>query len=188
LRRKLVWIPLLAVGLLVVTVVVLDRVNLLVPLGQLTSEVPAMPCNGHELGEGFTYKFRDPHRGEFVVFHARGHLGGTIAPDPHSRDLAVVKRVIGVPGDVVTVRSRHVYVNGQKADDIVTEPFTSVKLGPQHYFVLGDNRSFSQDSRDFGAVPRSAIFARVVLVWWPLGHFGAPGGRQPGPPPGDVCG
>lgn len=179
--------PLLIVGLLVAGFAVLDRVNLLVPLGQLASEVPAIPCHGRELAEGFTYKVRDPRRGEFVVFHARGHLGGTIVPDSHSRDLAVVKRVIGVPGDVVTWRSQRVYVNGRKADDIVTQPFTAVKVGPTQYFVLGDNRSFSQDSRDFGAVPRSAIFARVFLVWWPLEHVGAPGGRPPGPPPGNVC-
>jgi signal peptidase I len=184
---KLFWIPLAAMAAVVIAFVVLDRIHLLVPLGQLTSEVPAMPCNGHELAEGFTYKFRSPERGEFVVFHARGHLGGTIAPDSHSRDLAVVKRVVGVPGDVVTVHSRRVYVNGQKADDIVTEPFQSVRVGPKQYFVLGDNRSFSQDSRDFGAVPRSAIFARVFLVWWPVDHFGAPGRTQPGLPPGDVC-
>jgi signal peptidase I len=99
----------------------------------------------------------------------------------------VVKRVIGLPGDVVVGRAQRVYVNGSKADDIDTRPFTAVKLGPKQYFVLGDNRSFSQDSRDFGAVPRSAIFARVFVVWWPVGHFGAPGGRPPGPPPGDVC-
>ena len=185
--RKVVVITLATVVVIVVAFVVLDRVNLLIPLGQLTSEVPAMPCDGHELAEGFTYKFRDPHRGEFVVFHARGHLGGAIVPDPHSRDLAVVKRVIGVPGDVVTAQSRRVYVNGAKADDVETQLFTAVKVGPRQYFVLGDNRSFSQDSRDFGAVPRSAIFARVFLVWWPLGHVGAPGGRPPGPPPGDAC-
>jgi len=175
------------VAALAAAVFLLDRFDLLTPLGQLSSEVPAMPCDGHELAEGFTYKFRDPRRGEFVVFHARGRLGGAIVPDPHSRQLSVVKRVIGVPGDVVTVRSGHVYVDGQQEDGIRTEPFAPVKVGPSQYFVLGDNRSYSQDSRDFGAVPRSAIFGRVFLVWWPVGHFGA--SRQPrtGPPPGNVC-
>jgi signal peptidase I len=182
-----VVILLVVVAALAGAVFVLDRVDLVTPLGQLSSENPAMPCNGHELAEGFTYKFRDPRRGEFVVFHARGHLGGTIAPDANSRQLAVVKRVIGVPGDVVTVRSKHVYVNGRQADGILTPPFPRVKVGPRQYFVLGDNRSFSQDSRDFGAVPRSAIFSRVFFVWWPLRHVGAPGGRQAGQPPGNVC-
>ena len=144
-------------------------------------------CNGQTLIEGFTYHFRDPHRGEIVTFHARGTVGGPITPEPNSRDLAINKRVIGVPGDTVVGRDNRVFVNGQPADAIPTLPFGSVRPGPKEYFVLGDNRSASQDSRDFGVVPRGAIFARAVLILWPLGRLGVPGYDRDQQPPGDLC-
>ncbi len=166
---------------------VLDRTFLLNPLAADGSSnmAPTLPaCDGRWLAEGFTYRFRDPHRGEIVVFHASGRLGGAVAPDPSARDLALAKRVVGVPGDQVVGRGGRVYVNGFKSDDITTANFPRVDLGGEEYFVLGDNRSFSQDSRDFGPVHRDAIFGRVFLVFWPLGDFGAPESRHAGAPPG----
>ena len=116
------------------------------------------PCNGRTIAEGFTYRLRAPHRGEIVVFHACGHIGGAFTPDPKSRELAVNKRVIGIPGDTVSGHDSRVYVNGTKADDIVTEgEFAPVHLEPSKYFRLGDNRSYSQDSRVFGPF-RGALY------------------------------
>jgi hypothetical protein len=98
---------------------------------------PALPpCNGQVLVEGFTHHFRDPHRGEIVMFHAAGSIGGDIRPDPHSRDLQINKRVIGIPGDTVTGRSGWVYVNAHRADEIPTAAFPAVHLGPKQYFVM----------------------------------------------------
>jgi len=94
------------------------------------------PCNGQVLVEGVTYHFRDPHRGEIVMFHARGALGSQITPDADSRDLQINKRVIGIPGDTVAGRNNRVYVNGRKADDIPTHPFPAVHLGAKQYFVM----------------------------------------------------
>ena len=108
-----------------------------------------------------------------VVFHASGHLGGPITPDPHSRDLGISKRVVGVPGDTVSWKHGYVYVNGVRFDQIQTSVFLNVTLGKDEYFVLGDNRTFSQDSRDFGPVPRDAIFAKVFLIYWPPRASGA---------------
>jgi signal peptidase I len=176
---------------LFLVLIALGRADLLTEgsAGGTSSMAPTLPpCNGRTIAEGFTYRFRDPRRSEIVVFHARGEIGGLFFPDPKSRDLAVNKRVIGVPGDTVVGRDGRVFVNGKKADDIVTEEgFAPVHLQPDEYFLLGDNRSYSQDSRVFGPVDRKAIFARVVLIYWPFRRFGVPVHKKTGTPPGPSC-
>jgi signal peptidase I len=189
-RRKLVWVPIAIVVALVVASATLWSTGLLVPVvgGAGASNAPTIPaCDGRYLAEGFTYHVRDPHRGELVVIHARGQVGSPITPDPDARDLNLTKRVLGVPGDTVVGRSGRVFVNGKKADDIPTGGFPPTRLGHREYYVLGDNRSVSEDSRDFGPVPRAAIFGRVVLIYWPLGRFGTPGYDKGVVPPGDVA-
>jgi signal peptidase I len=190
LRRKRVLIPMATVAAVVVLLVVLVFAELLLVVGgrgaSMSPTVPA--CNGRALAEGFTYRLRDPHRGEIVVFHASGELGGDFKPDPNASG-SLGKRVIGIPGDTVVGRGERVLVNGAEADDIETSPFPRVRLGSDEYFVLGDNRIFSQDSRDFGPVPRDAIFARTILVVWPLGKLGVPGYDKTLVPLGDpLCG
>lgn len=190
-RRKRVLIP---IGFLILIVMLVGMLSLtgliLTGYAQGTfSMAPTLPgCSGRHLDEDFTYRFRDPHRGEIVLFHARGQIGGSIVPDPHSNQLGITKRVIGIPGDTVVGRSRRVYVNGEKADDIPTDPFPPVHLSNSEYYVLGDNRGASADSRVFGPVPRKAIYGRVVLVFWPLSHFGVPGYNKHLNPPGPLCG
>jgi signal peptidase I len=191
LRRKRVLIPVATLIGLVVLFAVLWSTSLVVPVvgGRGASMAPTLPaCNGRTIGEGFTYRFRDPHRGEIVIIHARGQLGGPITPDPKARDLNLTKRMIGVPGDTVVGRGGRVFVNGKKVDDIPTAAFPSIDLGPKEYYVLGDNRSVSQDSRAFGPVPRDAIFARLILIYWPVERFGVPGYNRHLVPPGAVCG
>jgi signal peptidase I len=189
LRRKRVLIPVGTILAAVVVAVILRLTDLLVLVGPggVSNSPTIPPCNPRTLAEGFTYRFRDPHPGELVVIHARGHLGGPITPDPHARDLNLTKRVIGIPGDTVVSRNDRVFVNGRKADDIPTTPFPTTHLGPKEYYVLGDNRSYSEDSRDFGPVSRNAIFARLVLIYWPLGRFGTPGYNKKLTPPGEIA-
>src|SRR2546423_3469458 len=69
------------------------------------------PCNGKVLVEGFTYLFRDPHRGEVVMFRARGTIGGEIVPTSHHYNLQINKRVIGIPGDTVVGKGGRVDVD-----------------------------------------------------------------------------
>ena len=95
------WRILAILGVLAVAFGVLWFTGLLVPLSSAgtSSMAPTIPaCNGRVLAEGLTYKRRDPHRGEIVAFHASGTIGGPVTPDAESRDLALQKRVVAIPG------------------------------------------------------------------------------------------
>lgn len=107
-----------------------------------------------------------PRRGQIVVFYTSPERSGD----------ALIKRVIGLPGDRIELRDGGVMVNGALLDEpyvhgLTTscnrycEPFT---LGPGQYFLMGDNRLNSMDSRDFGPIPDGQIVGRVVLRYWPL--------------------
>ena len=193
-RSRVVRVLLVTIGIVVAVflgLIALDRADLLTEgsASGTSSMAPTLPpCNGRTIAEGFTYRTRDPHRGEIVVFRARPHRR-VDHPRPEFARTRCHKRVIGVPGDTVSGHDRRVFVNGTKADDIVTDDgFPPVHLKPHQYFLLGDNRSYSQDSRVFGPVDRKAIFARVVLIYWPFGRFGVPLYNKTGTPPGPACG
>ncbi|HEY7947355.1 MAG TPA: signal peptidase I, partial [Acidimicrobiales bacterium] len=87
------------------------------------------------------------------------------------------KRVIGLPGDVISSKEGRVYINGRPLHEpylvpgTVTTDITMQKVPPHEYFVMGDNRSDSQDSRFFGPISRSLIVGRVVMRIWPLSHL-----------------
>jgi signal peptidase I len=92
---------------------------------------------------------------------------------------AFVKRVVGMPGDTIAVRDGHVIRNGDPA----REPFASACSGPAcdldpitipdgHYFLMGDNRGNSDDSRFWGPVPRDQIIGEAIISYWPLGRLG----------------
>ncbi len=119
------------------------------------------------------YLFGGPSRGDVVVFQS---------PFDESRDF--VKRVIGVPGDVIEVREGIVFVNGSPlAEDEYTTAPPTYSLGPSpvppnHYFVLGDNRNASQDSRVFGPIHRRLLVGKVILRWFPLDMIGGGGSHD----------
>ena len=111
------------------------------------------------------FPFHAPRRGEIIVFQY---------PLDPSRDF--VKRVIGVSGEVVEVREGDVYVNGEKLDEpyVVHRDVKSMdpfRVPTDSYFVLGDNRRSSNDSRDWGAVPGDLVLGRGWFSYWPLDRF-----------------
>jgi signal peptidase I len=130
-----------------------------------TSMQPGLNNNQYVLVNKLAYLFHAPERGDVIVFHW---------PVDTNKDL--IKRVIGVPGDVIVINRTQVQVNGL----ILTEPYITAPanplgnrwvIPPNDYFVMGDNRQVSDDSRDWGLVPKSYIIGKAVLIYWPLNSW-----------------
>lgn len=111
------------------------------------------------------YLFRAPQRGDIIVFHPPGGV---------QEDF--VKRVIGVPGDKIDIHDGRVYVNDDPLDEKVeTHPLGTLEypltVPDGEYFVLGDNRRESNDSRRWGFARADQIIGRVMIRYWPISHF-----------------
>lgn len=128
----------------------------------------SMEPNLHErerlIIDKISYRLHPPQRNDIVVLDL-----------PEMNEM-LVKRVVGLPGETVEIRGGVVYVDGQPlAEQFPHEASIHdappVNLGAFNYFVLGDNRGNSNDSRSFGAVNREAIVGRVWLRYWPLQQF-----------------
>jgi len=117
----------------------------------------------------FLYHFGPIERGDVVVFWY-----------PLDRSKSFIKRVVGLPEDTVEIRDGSVYVNGKllsepyipaESSDLGSLPPTRIPNG--EYFVMGDHRTSSNDSRIFGPVPRKFIYGKAVFAYWPVDHFGS---------------
>jgi signal peptidase I len=127
------------------------------------------------LANRFIYRFRDPERGDIVVFETpeeaveRCGAGGTF-----------VKRLIGLPGDTVAQQSGILRVNGAPLEESYVNggpaglDFPERTLGPDEYFMMGDNRGQSCDSREWGPVSRDDLIGPVFAVYWPPTRLGLP--------------
>jgi signal peptidase I len=134
-------------------------------IGRFRIEQVSMQPNLHEgeyvIVDKVSYAFRQPERGEIIVLKN---------PAPSDPDL--IKRVIGLPGETIEVRGGQVYINSQPLmEPYIRQPMgqeqTSLTLQADQYFVMGDNRSNSEDSRRFGSRPLSDIVGRAWIIYWP---------------------
>jgi len=133
-----------------------------------TSMLPGLEDQERIFINKFVYRFESIQRGDIVVFHY-----------PRDPQKSYIKRVIGVAGDRVAIRNGYVYVNGV----LLREPYVPVEffdprsfsetvVPPGHYYVLGDHRTMSNDSRDFGPVDADHIYGKAVFVYWPMEKVG----------------
>jgi signal peptidase I len=135
---------------------------------QGTSMEPLLSDGDRIVVNKFTYRFQPIEPGEVVVFWY-----------PRDPSVSFIKRVVGRPGDLVEIRAGHVFVNDipvpekylpEGSRDRGSYPPTRVRQG--HYFVLGDNRRSSNDSRSWGEVPQKYIYGRAIFRFWPLNQLG----------------
>jgi signal peptidase I len=129
---------------------------------------PGLTTQEYVMVNKTAYLFQSPERGDVIVFHY-----------PHDTTQDYIKRVIGLPGDTIQTDNTHVWVNGKLLNEqaYISSSYNQIgnswKVPPNQYFVMGDNRPVSEDSRSWGFVPRSYIVGKAALVFWPLNkiHF-----------------
>ncbi len=130
------------------------------------------------LTDKLTYKFRQPQRGDVVVFTAP-----PAARCPVGLNCDFIKRVIALPGERIKIDNRKIYINGQRlvepylSPEIITNSGSTIKsflpesleqtVPPNSYLMMGDNRIASSDSRDWGAVEKNKIVGKAWLRYWP---------------------
>ena len=143
------------------------------------SMFPSFHDKEYILTDKVTYRLSDPKRGDVVVFHAPDR-----AQCPKGTGCDFIKRVVGLPGETVQIINNKLYVNDKALDessylakDVLTNPEAfigerQVQLGENQYFVVGDNRPHSSDSRQWGPIGKEEIVGRGFLRYWPPPTFG----------------
>ena len=133
-----------------------------------TSMLPRLLDRDRLFINKFVYHFAAIERGDVVVFRY-----------PHNPELSYIKRVIALPGDRLRIDEGRVTLNGQPLDEPYvpllyrdTRSLSEFVVPKGQYFVMGDHRSISSDSREFGPVDRQLIYGKAALVYWPTRDFG----------------
>ena len=141
---------------------------------------PTLRSGDRVLVNRFIYRFHDPRRGDIIVFHPPGSGDHAIAGASSEASVYFIKRIVGLPGETVEGRRGHVEICAKPnvGCHILSEPYLTqaaaptnfgpVTLAPGHYFMMGDNRAISDDSRDWGTLPRSYIIGKAFATYWPL--------------------
>lgn len=181
-RVALDWIVTIGVAIAVVLTVKVEVANpYRIPSASMEPTLrcarPAAGCDAsfsdRVIANRLAYRFGDPHRGDIVVFNAPAEAaqqcdeGGTY-----------VKRIVGLPGEVVSERDGVVYIDGKQFAEPYVDPHRRdhmtrswPRVPADEYFVMGDNRAASCDSRVWGPVPRENLIGPVLLTYWPLNRL-----------------
>jgi signal peptidase I len=135
------------------------------------SMVPTLMVWDRILINKLAYDFAEPQRGDIVLFES-----------PEGEKDPLIKRVVGVPGDTIEIRAGALYVNGrlQKEPYVnndlrnLQSPYGPTEVPERHYFMMGDNRGNSADSRFFGPVPQRNLIGEALFRFWPPTRMGVP--------------
>ncbi len=155
---------------------------------------PTLDVGQRVLVNRFLYRFKDPQIGDIVVFHPpRGAEVGNRCgvprqagqacsePTPEQADVNFIKRIVAGPGDRLRIQDGHPVVNGVEAQEDFINPCKpggecnlpqEITIPPDHYFMMGDNRGESDDSRFWGPVPRDWIIGNAFATYWPPDRVG----------------
>jgi signal peptidase I len=133
-----------------------------------TSMMPSLDDQERIFVNKFVYRLEPIQRGDIVVFRY-----------PRDPSKSFIKRVVGISGDRVRIEAGQVYVNGNPVNEdyvplayVDDRSYRTVVVPIGYYFVLGDHRSLSNDSRDFGPVKANFIYGKAVFGYWPMGKLG----------------
>ncbi|MGB8523666.1 MAG: signal peptidase I [Candidatus Acidiferrales bacterium] len=134
-----------------------------------TSMAPLLSDQERIFINKFVYRFEPIERGDVVVFWY-----------PLDKSKSFIKRVIGLPGETIELRGGLLYVNGKESKEIYIpssyldgSSYGPITIPAGNYFVMGDHRDSSNDSRVFGPVGRPYIYGKAVFAYWPVDHFGS---------------
>ncbi len=165
-RNAVEWVVIIVGALLVAFLVKTFLVQAFyIPSGSM---LPTLEEQDRVLVNKLSYDLREVHRGDIVVFESP-------QTDGEIKDL--IKRVVALPGETIEAREGRVLIDGQPLEEsylgpgITTGPLEPQTIPPDHYFVMGDNRGNSKDSRFFGPIPESLIVGRAFVKVWPITHF-----------------
>jgi signal peptidase I len=131
------------------------------------SMIPALQIHDRLLINKLSDDFSEPERGDIVLLE-----------DPAGGDTPLIKRAVGLPGETVELRNGDLFINGEFVEEPYVKDsapdtnFGPVKVPGDHYFVMGDNRGNSLDSRTFGPVPEESLIGEALLRFWPPGRAG----------------
>ncbi len=171
-RTIIEWVLVIAIAVLV-SLLIRTYVfqTFFIPSGSME---PTLQIGDRILVSKLSVEFGTIHTGDIVVFKAPAAVKSDCGDDVAD----LVKRVIGLPGQILTSKGNKIYVDGVKLKQPWThnEPLFrqigKVVIGPNQYFVMGDNEPNSCDSRFWGTIPRSSIIGKAFLRIWPLSRFG----------------
>jgi signal peptidase I len=174
-RRALEWLVIIAIAVLVALGLrIFVFQTFWIPSGSM---YPTLKVNDRILVNKLSYRFHGVGRGDIIVFRAPPKVEQAC----ETLDKVLVKRVIGLPGETISARNDNIYIDGKeiaqpwlpKHDPNTTTPaFGPRSIPANNYFVMGDNRTMSCDSRSWGFVPRSDIIGKAEMRIWPLDRLG----------------
>jgi signal peptidase I len=175
-RRVIEWLVVLAGAVIVALVIQATSVQAFwIPSKSMEN---TLHVDDRVMVNKWSYRLHPIHRGDIVVFNRPPKMGITT-------DHNLIKRVIGLPGDELAIANGHVYIDGQQLNEPYVEadrpteqgsiectPAKPCVIPPKHVWVMGDNRTDSEDSRFFGPITESSIVGQAFIRIWPINRIG----------------